>query len=675
MTRGLAVVLLAGFCMCGCSSSPKDCWSVTSPGGNVTMTVALTSLGGEAGYPDAVRLYYKVALQGRELVPFSPLGIVRQDAAFVDGLTAVEATGATRVEESYVMPHGKRRVCRNDFTERTLTFANAQGAHVALVLRAYDDGAAFRYVFPGNDATLCTVAEEATGLKLPAHTLAWIQPYDEASQWTPAYEPLYQNGIVAGTASPKKAGWAFPALFKIFEPYPPPDGRGTEVPTALPRPVAGWLLFTEAAVDGTYCGSRFAADPSQNVYRLRMPDQAEGNGVGAVLPTSTLPWTLPWRVLIVGKTLAPIVESTLVANLNPPSTVADTSWIVPGRVSWSWWSDHDSPKFADKLEAFVDLAREMTWEYTLVDANWNFMQQGTIKDVLDRARERGIGALLWYNSGGPHNTVTEAPRDRMTTREARRAEFAQLREWGVKGVKVDFFQSDKQNVMQLYRDILKDAAEFKLLVNFHGCTLPRGWSRTYPHLLAMEAVRGAECYTFDKEYPAAAFWHNTILPFTRNVVGPMDYTPVAFTNGGNAPLTTWAHELALAVVFESGLLHFADRPSAYLDLPAPAKRVLRTVPVAWDDTRYVAGEPGSMAVLARRHGTDWYVGGINGLGRDRTETYVLEFLGEGEYEMTVIGDVTNNTGFAAATKTVTRADALQMELFPRGGFVAVLAKK
>lgn len=666
MTRALNAGLLAGLCMSGCAA-PQG-WQVVSPGGGVTMTVALASLAGQADYPGAARLYYKVDLDGRELVPFSPLGLVRQDAAFVDGLAFVRAGGAVKIRESYAMPHGKRRLCRNDFVERTLTFANAQGEELALVVRAYDDGVAFRYVFPGGGGAPRTVIEEATGFRAPAGSRAWIQPYDEASQWTPAYEPLYRNGILAGTPSPTRAGWAYPALFRI--PDPSAAGEGSEA-----GPAAGWALFTEAAVDGGYCGTRFAAAPSGNVYRVRLPDAAEGNGVGAALPSSRLPWTMPWRVIILGKTLAPIVESTLVLNLNPPAAGGDTGWIAPGRVAWSWWSDHDSPKSADKLNAFVDLAAEMGWEYTLIDANWNLMEQGTVQDVLDRAATRGVGALLWYNSGGPHNTVTEAPRDRMTTREARRAEFAWLRERGVKGVKVDFFQSDKQNIMQLYLAILQDAADFKLLVNFHGCTLPRGWSRTYPHLLAMEAVRGAECYTFDKDYPAAAFWHSTILPFTRNVVGPMDYTPVAFTNGGNAPLTTWAHELALAVVFECGLLHFADRAAAFRELPEPAKGFLRAVPAAWDDTRYLAGEPGSLAVIARRRGNDWYVGGINGLESPAAGACPLAFLDEGSYKLTRIGDDDRGRGFAATTGTVTRADALSLRMLPRGGFAAVLAKQ
>ena len=212
-------------------------------------------------------------------------------------------------------------------------------------------------------------------------------------------------------------------------------------------------------------------------------------------------------------------------SLSPPSVVADTSWIKPGRVSWSWLFDPQEPAGLPQAAAFVDLAAEMGWEYTLVDANWDIMRNGTIHDLIAYAESRGVGVMLWYNSGGPHNVVTERPRGLMDQRKVRRYEFERLARWGVKGVKIDFFQSDKQNVIALYHEILKDAADFKIMVNFHGCTLPRGWSRTYPHLMSMEAVRGEENYQFEPTFPALAPRHNAILPFTRNAVGPMDITP------------------------------------------------------------------------------------------------------------------------------------------------------
>ncbi len=218
--------------------------------------------------------------------------------------------------------------------------------------------------------------------------------------------------------------------------------------------------------------------------------------------------------------------------------------------------------------------------------------------------------LFWYNSGGPHNSVSEKPRGLMDDRDIRREEFQLLKKWGAKGVKVDFFQSDKQNIIQLYQEILKDAAEAKIMVNFHGCTLPRGWSRTYPHLMSMEGVRGEECYSFDEKFTTEAPIHNVILPFTRNAVGSMDYTPVMFADNVYKHLTTYCHELALPIIFESGWLHFADGVKQYLDLPEAPKEFLKHVPTVWDETRFLGGRAGPIhragppqrhAVVPRRH--------------------------------------------------------------------------
>jgi hypothetical protein len=254
----------------------------------------------------------------------------------------------------------------------------------------------------------------------------------------------------------------------------------------------------------------------------------------------------------------------------------------------------------------------------------------------------------------------------------RRFEFDLLRQWGVKGVKVDFFQSDKQEVIGLYHAIMQDAADYQIMVNFHGCTLPRGWSRTYPHLMSMEAVRGAECYIFAKEFPERAPEQNTITPFTRNVVGPMDYTPVAFTKHKYPHLTTSAHELALGVLFESGWVHFADKPEAYLNLPPAPKECLKNMPVDWDDTRFLAGYPGQFVILARRHGPDWYLAGVNGQNRPREERLKLgSWLGDAKYELIRIGDGPDG-GFASAKQTLSADQEFTISMLPYGGFVGTL---
>jgi hypothetical protein len=251
--------------------------------------------------------------------------------------------------------------------------------------------------------------------------------------------------------------------------------------------------------------------------------------------------------------------------------------------------------------------------------------------------------------------------------EERIKEFQKLQRWGVKGIKVDFFDSDKQPVMKRYMDILKDAAEYKVMVNFHGSTLPRGWERTYPHLVSMESVKGAEGYgrqAFCDRAPS----HNTVLPFTRNVVGSMDYTPVTFTNKREAiRQTTFGHELALSVVFESGVFHFADRMSAYQALPEAPKTFLKEVPVAWDETRYVAGTPGQYVVVARRKGDRWYIAGINGQNVEQEVSFDLPFLTK-ETALTIITDG-KEAGTFATEMVKTNGKNIKIKLLPRGGFV------
>jgi hypothetical protein len=520
-------------------------------------------------------------------------------------------------------------------------------------VRAYNDGVAFRYRFPDQSGDKYTVTSETTGFRLPQDAKMWVHPYDKPSKYTPAYETYFVNGVAAGTASPTEFGWAFPLLFCTGD-------------------HSRWALLTEAGLDGSYCGCHLTQKAVEGVYRIQFPDEAEGNHVGWVEPTWTLPWATPWRVIIVGDSAGDIVESTLVTDVSPACVVKDTSWIKPGRASWSWLFDHDSPQDCTKLKAWVDLAAAMGWEYSLVDANWTQMKNGTIHDLLAYANSKGVGLLFWYNSGGPHNSVSEKPRGLMDDRDIRREEFRLLKKWGVKGVKVDFFQSDKQNIIQLYQDILKDAAEAQIMVNFHGCTLPRGWSRTYPHLMSMEGVRGEECYSFDPKFTTEAPVHNVILPFTRNAVGSMDYTPVMFADNVYPHLTTYSHELALPLIFESGWLHFADGVQQYLDLPEAPKSFLQHVPTVWDETRFLAGEPGQFVVLARRNGNQWYIGGINGENAGRDVDVALSFLGQSRCTVTLIEDGKTPRTFDNETKAVTAQDHLEVRLQPYGGFVASL---
>ena len=245
---------------------------------------------------------------------------------------------------------------------------------------------------------------------------------------------------------------------------------------------------------------------------------------------------------------------------------------------------------------------------------------------------------------------------------------------GVAGVKIDFFESEKQNMIQYYLDILEDAAQFEMMVYFHGCIVPRGWSRTYPNLMTYEAVRGAEWYNNGPEFSVTAPEHNTILPFTRNVVGAMDYTPVTFTNSQFPHHTSYGHELALSVIFESPLQHLADRPEGYYELPDEAKTFLKEVPTAWDNTKLIDGYPGQEVTMARQKGDTWYIGGISASERqEKTKKIKLDFLKEGvNYRAVIIADGKHDKDFNSQVMVVDKTSTIEVKLLRRGGFVVSL---
>jgi alpha-glucosidase len=592
---------------------------------------------------DQGNLSYAVACRtnGNETVVIenSPLGILRRDEAFTNNFEFVAAGKIRKFDESYQMLIGKQSHLRNRGVEQTFTFKNEHGAPLQLVVRAYADGVAFAYRFPEDSKKSIAIIGETTGFKLPAGR-AWMLAYDPVTTWSPAYEGEWQNKIAVGTSAPaNKRGWCFPALFNVRD---------------------HWVMLTEANMDGSCYGAHLDGNAEDGLYRVRLPEPEETFGVAPQEAVATLPWQSPWRVIIAGPSPGTIVESSLVYNLSAPSEIKDTSWIKPGRVSWSWWSDADSPRDYNKLVPFVDLAARFGWEYSLVDAGWPEMTNGNVWQLNDYAKSKGVKLILWYNSGGKHNHVHDIPRDIMSDPARREAEMAKLEKAGIKGIKVDFMQSDKQY----------------LFVDFHGATVPRGWSRTFPNFLSMEGIAGAEQYG-STNFAAHVHTLNTIYTYTRNVVGPMDYTPVVF---GNAPgkiphQTTNPHELALSVAFESGLLHFADSVTNYLNTPDYVQDFLKIVPATWDETRYLGGIPGELTLLARRKGNDWYVAGLNGEENAKTVPVPLDFLRRGSYQASLMCDGQAPREFAHKTFSAKRGESLSVPMLGQGGFVLRLERK
>lgn len=620
----------------------QEHWTVTSPNGRVVLTMTETTdpIGGS-------RFGYAVALDGRPVLDEGRLGILTENADFAAGMQLESSGEEVLVEDAYTLVHGKQRNVEARGTERTFVMRSGTGEVMALVMRAYDSGIAFRYRFSESRKEPVRATDELTEFAFATEGRAWALPHQLPDVFGPAYENAYVDGVDIGHGAPVP-GWLFPALFETDD---------------------AWVLLTESDLDGTYAAGHLRPNPVDLTYRMALPQPSEGFGLGNRLPENGGAWQTPWRVAVIGD-LATVFESTLVQDLARPADLEDTSWIRPGRVSWSWWSDHDSPRNVAALKDFVDLAAEMGWEHTLIDANWNLMPKDDLEEVLSYGRSRNVGVFLWYNSGGPNNRVTEEPRDRMYEPAVRQQEMARLKAMGVAGLKVDFFHSDKQAGIQLYLGILADAADAELMMNFHGSTIPRGWDRTYPHLMTMEGVRGAEQYDFRPTYPAEAPWHNVVLAFTRNVVGPMDYTPVTFSDGAYPHITSNGHELALSVVFESGLQHFADSADSYRAQPAAVRDYLSRVPSVWDETRLLAGEPGRFIVVARRSGPDWFIAGISGAAERLDLAVNLDGLGL-QGPMTLLTDADGPRSWSIDARDA--SGELTLKLQPFGGFAAVTA--
>lgn len=421
----------------------------------------------------------------------APLGVVTSAADLTSGLRA-DSRHTRQVTERYTMTTGKRLRRTARMTETRFTFTGRDGARLGLVVRAADDGVAYRYVLPGPGTV--TVEREASAFRPPAAARAWLTPYSAN------YERLYAPSTASGAAPGE---YAYPALFQVGDAY---------------------ALLTESDVDGRYDASRLVHE-GDGRYTVRLADPEV---------TSEGPLATPWRTAVVGD-LATVTESTLVDDLAPPSRIADTSWIRPGKVAWSWLDGFGAAqRDLAAQQRFVDLAAARGWPYTLVDDGWK--TTGWMPELIAYARQRGVDVLLWV-----HWTDLDTA--------AERAEFLpRVKEWGAAGLKIDFMDSDSQERFRWYDDILRDTARHRLLVNFHGATLPKGVQRTWPHVMSLEAVYGAEQGTV----PAAGL---TALPYTRNAVGSMDYTPMGFQFGTRT--VSDAAELALSVVFESGFQNFA----------------------------------------------------------------------------------------------------------------------
>ena len=539
--------------------------------------------------------------------------------------------------ESYNMLSGKKSYCINSANEYGFFLSD----NTELILRVYNDGVAFRYCY--HDIKNGKIPQEKTSFRISEGTKRWI------GQWCESYEMFFPFSLTAKQkAVPSFSGtflskdgfncrWAYPCLLETQDNV--------------------FVLLSEANISSYNSASSLWNDNNTEIFEVR-PDKNDTDFSGDYFS--------PWRVAIIGE-LSTIVETTLITDLSEHQKIKDTDWIQPGVVSWIYWAYNHGSNDYEIIKKYVDLAVKLKLPYVLIDAEWDEMKNNkTIEDAVKYANDNNIKPLIWYNSSIGWIDGAPGPKFRLNDPEKREKEFSWCEKIGVSGVKIDFFSGDNQKNMSYCIDLLKSAAKYHLTVNFHGATIPRGWQRTYPNLLSTEGVYGAEWYNNVPTFTDKAASHNATLPFTRNVIGPMDYTPCAFSNSQHPHITSNAHELALTVLFESGLQHIADRPESLLSQPQEVQEFFSKLPASWDETRFVSGYPGKSAVLARRKGDIWYVAGINGLDQECELPLNLDFITKSQVIQAFYDSQKQNSW------EINKELPKNVKCLPRGGFVLII---
>lgn len=644
-----------------------------SPNGDLELTIA--TVRGQAVQEAGGQLAYRVEFRGKPVLGWSNLGLAIEGAPVLGAAVRIESAQSSSHDETWKSVAGKASQIRDHYNAVTVqTVETAQGGRrMAIQARAYDDGVAFRYVVPDQPGLKdLRIANEATQFHFPKDATTWslILPDFQSSS-----EDDYHELTLQGLNSEYLVG----------------------LPVLLEVPGAAWVGLTEADIED-YSGLFVYSMGRQNILAARLAPRVEDPAaphmpwpMDAKTEASTVsvirqtPATSAWRVLMIADDPGRLVESNMVVNLNPPSAIADTSWIKPGKTAWDWWSGglvrggHGGMN-TDSMKYYIDFSSRMGFPYMLIDAGWAGRMAGAgrgslgsgsdltkvnpnvdMPALLDYAKSKNVRLWLWAHWTDINRQVDDV--------------FPLFEKWGIAGVKIDFMDRADQWMVNWYRTIAKKAADHRLLIDYHGAFKPDGLRRTYPNVLTREGVMGAEYNKWSaRETPV----HNTTLPFTRMLAGPMDYTPGGFDNAtkdqfvarNSAPMVmgTRAHQTALFVVFESAFQMVADHPAAYDG--QKETEFLKAVPATWDETRVINGRPARFITIARRSGQEWYVGSITNWD-PRDIDLPLAFLGAGSYNAEIYADGPNAaTDAKDSVVNRQRVDAkttLKLKLAPGGG--------
>lgn len=592
--------------------------------------------------------YYNVVCDGVSVVEISPLGLVLSDTDLSTGLSCdSKGSYVDEIYEEFETITLANATSVNHCEERTIRFSNADGAYYDLLVRVYDDGFAYRYsdVTYGNGAGLvCT--DETSAIIFPEDTvtwggLAWINTCENG------FDKKEYKRFVSSSAE-----------------YHPP---------LLANVGDYWILTSEAQIynnNGEFCRSRLAKSAKSNVLRwdfgdardetIPLEEQAKKDNTSLDLVNvaqkditeveTVNGFSTPWRAMVISNDYNRFCTSTLITNLNPPPSeskyaelYSDISWIKPGKVLWSWWSDGNSQGNYNMHKEYIDMAAEYGFEYVCLDVGWRTFED-RLGELCDYADERGVKVFCWINYW------------EMTTPEDMEALFSKWAEAGAVGVKTDYYEGEEQQVLNVMENVAVIGAKYHFMVLYHGCIAPGGECRTYPNILTTEAVLGEE----NRIWSTNPSSENCLLyPFTRNILGSMDYTP-ACKDIKNNNGETEGFAIAKSVVYESGLLHLAAPAKEYRDYAGLP--FLQSLYPTWDESFIPDGEayPGKYITYVRRHGTEWFIGSMT--MDARTMSVNLNFLENGKTYTAYIYSSDEEGKLTAEEKQVTAGEKLEIEL-------------
>ncbi len=571
--------------------------------GDSQEAVNISSPDGQVGFElrgSPTQLHYRITFRDRNVIEDSPLSMI------VDGVNlsrGVDVEGVTpyEVDQRYPWRGVHSEAVDNCRGVRITLLHRESGARYTLDIRAYNDGIAFRHVVPGTGER---VPDEAHAFVLPNGSTLWHHGFRGH------YEGVHERSDVDALADGE---WcAFPLTFKL------PDSTGFASITEGALVGYGGLGL-QATGHRTLTARLAHVQPVSYPFELRFGEEeakrlAEPAALSGEIVT-------PWRIVMIGADLNALVNCDVIHNVSPPPDKnifpegPNTAWLKPGRAVWKYLDGGESS--LEGMKEFSRLAGELGFEYNVVEGFWQRWPDSDLRELVDYSRERGVGIVVWYHSG------------RLHTPEARREFFDRCSNAGVAGAKIDFFDHEAKEIVDLYQTLLRDAAQHHMIVDFHGANKPAGESRTWPNEMSREAIFGMEMRRAQSRAT-----HDATVPFTRFLAGHADYTPVEF--GERRGDTTWAHQIATAAVFTSPLMIYAAHPQKLLD--NPAVDMIKSLPSTWDESIVLPpSEIGKTAAFARRHGDTWFLAILNGT-EPQSLAVPLTFLADGDYRSSLVCD-------------------------------------